>query len=241
MKPLRSPWVMSLLVNLMSGYLALTYRTLRWTREGQEIANDVQAKALAGRSGVILALWHSRVPVGPATWPQGADKPEIRVLVSQSRDGEFIARVIARLGLPSIRGSSLKKTDAAKNKGGEQAFRDMVKWVRDGGAMAITPDGPRGPVEVLQKGAVALARVSGAPVLFVGVAMKPCLRLGTWDRTIIPLPFARAAMVWHGPAAAGREDDPDALAEAWRERLSAVSRRAEALVGEVDGTPQNSL
>jgi lysophospholipid acyltransferase (LPLAT)-like uncharacterized protein len=46
----------------------------------------------------------------------------------------------------------------------------MVKWVKDGGAMAITPDGPRGPVEVMQKGAIALARVTGAPVLFVGVA-----------------------------------------------------------------------
>ena len=241
MRPLRSPLFMSLLVQMMSGYLALTYRTLRWTREGQEIADAVQAQAVAQRSGAILALWHSRVPVGPATWPQSPDRPEIRVLVSQSRDGEFIARVIAKLGLPSIRGSSLKKTDTAKNKGGEQAFREMVKWVKDGGAMAITPDGPRGPVEVLQKGAVALARVSGAPVLFVGVAMKPCIRLGTWDRTIIPLPFARAAMVWDGPATAGREDDPDALTVAWGERLSAVSRRAEALVGETAGAPSTSL
>lgn len=237
MRPLRSPLVMTLLVNLMSGYLGLTYRTLRWTREGQDVAQTVWAEALRAKSGAILALWHSRVPVGPATWPQGPDKPEIRVLVSQSRDGEFIARVIAKLGLPSIRGSSLKKTDTAKNKGGEQAFRDMVKWVKDGGAMAITPDGPRGPVEVLQKGAVALARVSGAPVLFVGVAMKPCIRLGTWDRTIIPLPFAKAAMVWDGPATAGREDDPDALVETWGARLSAVSRRAEQLVGETDGAP----
>lgn len=240
MRPLRSPLVMALMTRLMSGYLALTYRTLRWTREGQAIARDVQAQALADQSGVILALWHSRVPVGPATWPQGPDKPEIRVLVSQSNDGEFIARVIARLGLPSIRGSSLKKTDTAKNKGGEQAFRDMVKWVKDGGAMAITPDGPRGPVEVMQKGAVALARVSGAPVLFVGVAMKPCIRLNTWDRTIIPLPFARAAMVWDGPVRAGRDEDPDALAAAWGQRLSAVSRRAEALVGEADGAPSVS-
>jgi lysophospholipid acyltransferase (LPLAT)-like uncharacterized protein len=135
---------MSLMTNLMSGYLALTYRTLRWTREGQEIAEGVWAESLEGVRR-DPGLWHSRVPVGPTTWPQGADKPQIRVLVSQSRDGEFIARVIAKLGLPAIRGSSLKKTDTAKNKGGEQAFRDMVKWVKDGGAMAITPDGPRGP------------------------------------------------------------------------------------------------
>lgn len=232
MRPLRSPWVMRVMTRLFSGYIALTYKTLRWTREGQAIADGVQAEALASGGGAILALWHSRVPVGPATWPQGPDKPEIRVLVSQSRDGEFIARVIARLGLPSIRGSSLKKTDTHKNKGGEQAFRDMVKWVKDGGAMAITPDGPRGPVEVMQKGAVALARVSGAPVLFVGVAVNPCIRLKTWDRTIIPLPFAKAAMVWDGPVHAGRDDDPDALVEAWGARLSAVSRRAETIVGE---------
>lgn len=237
MKRLRTPFVMGLMTRLFAGYIAFTYRTLRWTREGQDIAQTVQADALAKGGGVILALWHSRVPVGPATWPQGPDKPEIRVLVSQSRDGEFIAGVIARLGLPSIRGSSLKKSDTTKNKGGEQAFRDMVKWVKDGGAMAITPDGPRGPAEVMQKGAAALARVSGAPVLFVGVAMQPCIRLDTWDRTIIPLPFARAAMVWDGPVTAGRDDDPDALTATWGERLSAVSRRAEQLVGEADGAP----
>jgi lysophospholipid acyltransferase (LPLAT)-like uncharacterized protein len=234
LRPLRAPWVMIVLTHLMAGYLSLTYKTLRWTREGQDKAEAIWADSLKSTTGAILALWHSRVPVGPTTWPQGPDKPEIRVLVSQSRDGEFIARVIDRLGLPSIRGSSLKKTDTTKNKGGEQAFRDMVAWVRGGGAMAITPDGPRGPVEVMQKGAVALARMTGAPVLFVGVAMKPCLRLNTWDRTVIPLPFARAAMVWDGPAVAGRQDDPDALAEAWGARLSAVNRRAEALVGASD-------
>jgi lysophospholipid acyltransferase (LPLAT)-like uncharacterized protein len=232
LRPLRSPWVLTLSTNLMVGYLRLVYATLRWTREGQEHAQAVWARSLRDKSGAILALWHSRVPVGPTTWPQGSDKPEIRVLVSQSRDGEFIARTISKLGLPSIRGSSVKKTDTAKNKGGEQAFRDMVKWVRDGGAMAITPDGPRGPVEQMQKGALALARMTGAPVLFVGVAMQPCIRLNTWDRTIIPLPFAKAAMVWDEPVIMSRDDDPDVLVETWAARLSAVTRRAEAIVGE---------
>ena len=224
---------MALTTNLMAGYLRLVYTTLRWTREGQHHAQAVWAQGVRDRTGAILAFWHSRVPVAPATWPQGPDKPEIRVLISQSRDGEFIARTVAKLGFPAIRGSSVKKTDTAKNKGGEQAFRDMVKWVRDGGAMAITPDGPRGPVEEMQKGALALARMTGVPVLFVGVAMKPCIRVGTWDRTIVPLPFAKAAMVWDEPATMTRDDDPDALVGTWAARLSAVSRRAEAIVGEV--------
>jgi lysophospholipid acyltransferase (LPLAT)-like uncharacterized protein len=223
---------MVLMTNLMAGYLRLVYATLRWTREGQAHAQGVWAAGVRDKTGAILAFWHSRVPVAPPTWPQGPDKPEIRVLISQSRDGEFIARSVGKLGFPAIRGSSIKKTDTAKNKGGEQAFRDMVKWVRDGGAMAITPDGPRGPVEEMQKGALALARMTGAPVLFVGVAIKPCIRLGTWDRTIIPLPFAKAAMVWDEPAVISRDDDPDVLVQAWAARLSAVSRRAEAIVGE---------
>ena len=120
--------------------------------------------------------------------------------------------------------------DVNKNKHGEQAFRDMVKWVKDGGGVAITPDGPRGPAEHMEKGTPSLARVTGAPVIFVGLAAKPCLRLGSWDQTMIPLPFAKAAMVWDGPTGAGRGDDPDQLVEDWAARLSAVTRRAEALV-----------
>ncbi|MBW8860458.1 MAG: hypothetical protein JF570_12270, partial [Caulobacter sp.] len=64
-----------------------------------------------------------------------------------------------------------------------------------------------------------------------GLACRPCLRLGSWDRTVIPLPFAKAAMVWSEPTAAGRGDDPDALVQTWAAQLSAVTRRAEALVG----------
>lgn len=228
---------MSVMTSLLAGYLRLAYATLRWTREGQDIAERVWADSLKDGRGAILCFWHSRVPVAPASWPQGPDKPEIRALISQSTDGEFIARVMDKIGFPAVRGSSAKKTDPAKNKGGEQAFRDMVKWVRDGNAMAVTPDGPRGPAEHLEKGVVSLARMTGAPVLFVGIAMQPCIRLNSWDRTILPLPFARAAMVWDGPGRVAKDDDVDATAPLWAARLSGVSRRAEAMVGET--TPED--
>ena len=71
MKPLRSPIVLAILTNVMAAYLAFAYRTLRWTREGQDIAEDVWSECVLSGSGAILALWHSRVPVGPTTWPQG--------------------------------------------------------------------------------------------------------------------------------------------------------------------------
>ncbi len=73
-----------------------------------------------------------------------------------------------------------------------------------------------------------LARLSKAPVLLVGLASKPCLRLNSWDQAMIPLPFTRGVIVWDGPFGAGPQDDLEALRVEWTEKLSAVTRRAEA-------------
>ena len=70
----------------------------------------------------------------------------------------------------------------------------------------------------------------GVPVLLLGVACKPCLRLNSWDRTLFPLPFARAAQVWEGPVDASRDDDPAELAHEWGARLNAATERAHALL-----------
>jgi lysophospholipid acyltransferase (LPLAT)-like uncharacterized protein len=224
--------VIWLLSSIFAGYSKLVFRTLRMTVEGAEQAEAVWKQGRETGAGAILCFWHSRIPMSPLSWPQDlARRQDMRALISRSNDGEFIARTVEKLGFPSIRGSSAKKTDLAKNKHGEQAFRDMVQWVRSGGGIAITPDGPRGPAEHMEKGTPSLARVTGAPVIFVGLAAKPCIRLGSWDATLVPLPFARAAMVWDGPTRAGRGDDVDQLAEDWADRLSAVTRRAEDLVG----------
>lgn len=231
MRPLRNPAVVRALAAVLAAYLRLVYRTMRWTRESQERAEGVWREG----GGAILCFWHARIPLAPQSWPnRPGERQEIHALISQSADGEFIARSVERLGIPSIRGSSKKKNDRSKNKGGEQAFRDMLRWVKAGNAVAITPDGPRGPAEMMDKGAPVLAQITGAPVLMVGLASKPCLRLGTWDRTVIPLPFSRGAMVWDGPLSVSREDNAEALARDWAVRLSSVTRRAEALLDAAD-------
>lgn len=231
-KLFRSQGVQQVLALIFAGWLRLCFATMRWTREGQETAEGVWAAHRAGDpAGAILCFWHGRIPLSPVSWPQApGQRHDMRALISRSADGEFIALAMQSIGFPAIRGSSKKKSDPGKNKHGEQAFRDMIRWVKDGGGIAITPDGPRGPHEVMQAGTPALARVTGAPVLLVGLACKPALRLGSWDAAMIPLPFGRAAMVWDGPLRAAREDDPEALAAEWGPRLSAVTRRAEELL-----------
>lgn len=229
----RSAAVQNTLAFIFANWLRLCYATLRWTREGQEMAEQVWKTP----GGAILCFWHARIPLAPQSWPQAkveADgsraRQDMRALISRSSDGEFIALTVQQIGFPAIRGSSKKKTDPGKNKHGEQAFRDMIKWVKGGGGIAITPDGPRGPAEVMQAGTPTLARVTGAPVIFVGLASKPCIRIGSWDRTLIPLPFSKGAMVWDGPVYAGRDDDLEALTVEWAARLTAVTERAEALL-----------
>jgi lysophospholipid acyltransferase (LPLAT)-like uncharacterized protein len=217
--------VQRLLSACFSDYLRIVFWTMRWRREGQEIAEAVWR---ARETGAILCLWHEAIPISPPTWDRRRAQ-DLRVLISRSADGEFIAQVMKNLGMPAIRGSR-QRGNSVGDKGGAAAFRDMIKWVKGGGGVAMTPDGPKGPARVMGEGAPTLARMTGAPVLLVGLASKPCSRAPSWDRTIIPYPFAKGAMVWDGPVYAGRDDDLEALAKAWSERLTAATLRAEALL-----------
>lgn len=224
MRPLRSPAVQATLAWLLAGWLKLCIATTRWRHENRAVAEEIWD---AG-GGVIVCFWHSRIALSPACWPLGRAQ-EPRVLISLSPDGEFIARAVQKLGFPAIRGSSSKKGAPDKAKGGAGAFRDVLRWIQGGGGIALTPDGPRGPAEEMAEGAVLLARMSGAPVLLVGMAASG-LTLDTWDRARLPLPFGRGAIVWDGPILASRETDMQAARLEWAERLSAATRRAEALV-----------
>ena len=129
---------------------------------------------------------------------------------------------MARLGFPAIRGSSTKAWDKAKPKGGAGAFREVLRWLSRGGGVAITPDGPRGPSERMAEGAPLLAKMSGAPVLLVGLACRPALRLGTWDRAILPIPFGRGVVVWAGPFEIAGDADRGAVEAARVDQLTTM-------------------
>ncbi len=215
--------VQAVLSRLLAGYLRFALGTIRWRWEGRERAEGVWD---AG-GGVIVCFQHGRIALSPACWPL-ARAQEPRALISLSADGGFVAAAVERLGFPAIRGSAAKTSDPAKSKGGAAAFRETLRWIRGGGGVAITPDGPRGPPGVMTDGPPLLARASGAPVLLVGLACRPCLRLKSWDRHVVPLPFARGLIAWDGPFTIGRDADPEPLREDWRARLQAVTARAEA-------------
>ncbi|MBI4397078.1 MAG: DUF374 domain-containing protein [Elusimicrobia bacterium] len=115
----------------------------------------------------------------------------VHVLVSQSRDGELIARALDRFGFYTVRGSS--------SHGGRAAFIELLNRARDGKSVAFTPDGPRGPYRAVRPGVIAMARKTGLPVVPLAWAGSRVKELSSWDRFLIPLPFGRFHVVLGAP------------------------------------------
>jgi hypothetical protein len=177
----------------------------------------------------VALFWHGRIGLCLSTSPQWARK-RTRALISPSEDGEFIAQALARAGFRAIRGSSAKAGDVAKTRSAAQAFREAMGWLKGGGALVITPDGPRGPNEQIAPGSLQIAKRAHAPVFLMGIAARPAVQLDTWDKAMFGLPFGKGAVVWVGPLTVppkADEAEVEAIAKDWSERLSAATRRAE--------------
>jgi lysophospholipid acyltransferase (LPLAT)-like uncharacterized protein len=141
-----------------------------------------------GKTPVAGALWHRGLFIAAHFFRDA----RIVVMVSRSRDGDWIEAVLSGLGFAgSPRGSS--------SRGGASALRRQVELVRAGHSAALLCDGPRGPARVAKAGVVALARAAGVAVQPVGLSARPCLRFGSWDTTLLPLPFARVVAVFGRP------------------------------------------
>lgn len=228
----RSTFVQSVLAFLLSSYIAVTLATMRWRFENRSAADAAATRP----EGAIGCFWHGRIALAVVCRRVLKTKPR-RVLISLSADGEFIAQAMDRLGFPAIRGSGGRRADASR-KGGVAAFLKALEFIAEGGVIALTPDGPRGPNEVMLDGPVHLAKASGAPVFLFGLAARPAFVFGSWDKTRLPIPFSRGCVVFDGPLFAPANADRaciEALRADWQNRLTAAQAKAEAiLAGLVD-------
>jgi hypothetical protein len=189
--------------------------TLRTRRKG--LANLAAARRIKGN--VIYAFWHGRLlPLSYLHRNEG-----INVLVSTHQDGEYITRVIHGLGFETSRGSS--------TRGGTAALRDLMATAARGADLAITPDGPRGPREQCQPGVIFLARKLGLPVVPVGVCFRPSMRLKSWDRFMIPLPFAGGVEVYGEPV---RYADTKISGDSMKQDIKDLEMRMRSVTEEAD-------
>ena len=135
----------------------------------------------------IYCVWHNRLALCLKIY-YGYGQPRnptagLAAMVSASKDGGFLAAILERFKVQPVRGSSSRR--------GPQALLELTTWAERGYDLAITPDGPRGPCYVVQEGIMALAQITGLPILPASYHLNWKIRPKSWDRFQIPLPFAR--------------------------------------------------
>lgn len=168
----------------------------------------------------IVVTWHGRtlLPIwlfGPRKWV---------AMISNSRDGEYQARIFRRFGWDMVRGST--------GRGGIRALASGVRRLREGATLAFTPDGPRGPSHFIHPGVLFLSQKAGCPIYPLGASAYPRWMLSTWDRYQIPKPFSRAAIVIGEPAWVPRdasESEFESLGVELARRICAAENQAESL------------
>ena len=128
----------------------------------------------------IYASWHQRFFPGITLL---ASRKPVSIVISQSKDGELISKIVNMLGVYPVRGSS--------SKGGRQALREIKKLIHEGYKVAHIVDGPTGPLGVVKPGLLVIARASGIPILPSIISAEKKWVFNSWDRFMVPKPFSR--------------------------------------------------
>jgi lysophospholipid acyltransferase (LPLAT)-like uncharacterized protein len=186
------------------GFLNLLARTWRV----RVVNGDAVEKLRASKLPFIFALWHGHLL--PLLWHHRDEG--VMVLISEHRDGEIVARAAESLGYGLIRGST--------TRGADRALISLVRELQAGHEVAITPDGPKGPSGKFAPGALIAAQRSGSFILPVAASASRSWRLKSWDRFMIPKPFAKVTVAYGPPTKVLATNPRAAVEEAPRfERL----------------------
>jgi len=206
------PWHRRLAAILATALLRLCMNTWRvhWhASEGSTTTNGP----------VIFCVWHNRLPAAIASYDEFVQSrwpaKGLAAMISASRDGSFVASVAERFGVQAIRGSTSRR--------GPQALLEATTWMEREYSIVMLPDGPRGPVYQIQEGIIYLAQVTGRPIIPTSNYTGWKIRLRSWDRFQIPLPFARCH-AYHGEPIWVPREATDDQREQIRAHLEAVMR-----------------
>ena len=193
--PRRLRWHQRLLVAVIYFLIRTVGFTLR--REWRDHSGLLAHSA----TPVIFCVWHNRLALSLLIQRDYVHKLQpsrrLAALVSASGDGAMVARVLEHFRARPVRGSSSRR--------GAQALLELTRVAAQGHDLAITPDGPRGPRYVVQEGVIALAQLTGLPIVPVSYHLNWKFRTKSWDGFQIPFPFARWTVTFGEPLRVARE------------------------------------
>ena len=213
-QPLRWPQKLAArLIYALIRLMALTLR-FRWEYHPQVLA--------PGNHPMIFAAWHNRLSLSMPVYRNYARRrgqpPRLAAIVSASKDGGVVARILELFGAQPVRGSSSRR--------GAQALVELKTWAARGYDIAFTPDGPRGPRYVVQPGTISLAQLTGRPIVPVSYHLSWKIAVKSWDRFQIPLPFSRVSVNFGEPFPVPRElsaAERETMRQQFENRLRALT------------------
>ena len=187
------------------------------------IKNEEPVKKLASEGKpFVVAFWHGKMII---PWYVHR-KYKIAALVSKSKDGEILTKLLNSWNYRVVRGSS--------HIGGKEALAMMEETISDGYCLAVTPDGPTGPANKMKPGAVVLAKRKSVPLFLIGTASRKYRELRSWDRFQVPKLFSKIALVYSEPIIVDgnlTRDEVDKLITQCEDKLMNLQKDAERIVG----------
>jgi lysophospholipid acyltransferase (LPLAT)-like uncharacterized protein len=216
--PHQLPWHKRLLARLAYGLIRLLSATLRFRYH--DLAHYFPDNPI---QPVVVCIWHNRLALSLMAYKNGPQRIQparrMAAIVSASRDGAVVARILELFGVQPVRGSTSRR--------GPQALLELTTWAERGYDLAVTPDGPRGPRYCIQEGVVAMAQLTGLPIVPACYHLNWKIQAKSWDRFQIPLPFARVTVSMGEPIRVRREAGDAEREEARKlleERMRAITR-----------------
>lgn len=192
---LKSRAVHVLLVKLLAFYIRLVFFT---ARKRYDVHPDAKPY-MSGEKNVIFTFWHGRLMMMPCLNPPHR---QMHVLISQHRDGIFISDVMKEFKFKTIAGST--------SKNGREALMAILRALKAGDNVSITPDGPRGPFQIAAAGAAIAAKLSGKPIIPITFSASRHKRARSWDRFMLALPFSRIIFCVGAPIMIDKSMDGEA-------------------------------
>ncbi len=203
----------SLLTSMGEVILRLVGSTLRYSVREEE-SLDALRKA---KGSIIYAVWHGKM-LGPILTKR---TKRISVLISEHRDGDYIARIVNSLGFDPVRGST--------TRGGSRALKEMVREGLRGRDLAVTPDGPRGPIYRAKMGVVKLAQLTRMPIVPIGFSSSRAFVFRSWDKFVLPLPFSRCVLLLGSPFWVNSDSEIEKVRAELERSLTRLTEEAERL------------
>lgn len=202
-------------LHLLSFAIGVLLKTVRIKVLGCEHVDKLRS----GNNNFVLGFWHGTMLI---PWFLHREK-NFAALVSQSKDGEILTRVLKKWNYKVARGSS--------NMGGKEALKILLQQADENYSIAITPDGPTGPPRVMKPGAVIAAKKKSIPLVLIGIAHEKKYQLRSWDKFEIPKPFSKVIAVYSEPILIGEDlnyEETSKMIEECSFKLNELQKEAES-------------